>query len=137
MNSVNDFYVLYPVYLDSTKKLSEGRKYCKDLCIKNPSFLEISNALKFLEIDCTHEIHKKHPRDFFRSGRFKINKMYGKKNIIEGIRDTILKSRTKPSVECKNTEKVQDFVTSKGDVIENKLNLVARRKIKTKKNKKK
>ncbi|EEQ82549.1 hypothetical protein NCER_100726 [Vairimorpha ceranae BRL01] len=141
METFNNFYVLYPVYFDANKKISEGRKYHKNLCVSSPTFLEITNALKYLEIDCTAEIDKRHPRDYFRSGRFKINKMYGKKNLIEGLRDTIIKSRIKNSsvkpVQRMSTEKVPEFITTKkGEIIENKLNLVARKKNKQKKSKK-
>ncbi|KAK6090574.1 hypothetical protein P3W45_000297 [Vairimorpha bombi] len=143
MESVKDYYILYPVYIDSTKKMSEGRKYNKDLCIDKPTFLEIYNALKHLEIESIPEQNKKHPRDFFRFGRFKIKKMYGKKNLMEGVKYTISKMRLKSS---KNTasstesqpKKAPEYViTNKGEVIENKLNLVAKRKIKPKKGKKK
>ena len=124
METFNNFYVLYPVYFDANKKISEGRKYHKNLCVSSPTFLEI---------DCTAEIDKRHPRDYFRSGRFKINKMYGKKNLIEGLRDTIIKSRIKNSsvkpVQRMSTEKVPEFITTKkGEIIENKLNLVASKK---------
>lgn len=143
MNQERDYYILYPVYIDLTKKMSQGRKYNKDLCIEKPSFSEIYNSLKYLEIECIPEQNKRHPKDFFRFGRFKIKKMYGKKNLMEGIKYTIQKMRQKLLKSTVNitetvSEKAPEFVTTnKGEVIENKLNLVAKRKVKPKKGKKK
>lgn len=141
MEEKQDFYCLYPVYIDSTKTIQQGRKFNKRLCVQNPNFAEIYQALNYLEIENIPEALKKHPRDFFRSGRFKINKMYEKKKLIEGLSQIIIENRTKKSDTSKKTFsepiiKAPEYVTTnKGAIIENKLNLVARKK-KDKKKKK-
>lgn len=141
LDAKNEFFMLYPVYLDKNKSQAEGRKYSKSLCIDRPNYEEIQMALKSLDIECIEEPTKRHPRDFFNFGRFQIKKMYGKKNIVEGLKQTIQTRRERP-VEIKSEQsgsesKAQSFIkTNKGEVIENKLNLVARRKEKKKPKKK-
>lgn len=141
LETKSEYFMLYPVYIDKNKTQAEGRKYSKSLCIDRPNFTEIQYALKSLDIECVEEPTKRHPRDFFNFGRFKIKKMYGKKNIIEGLKQTIQNARERP-VEIKNEQfgdssRAQSFITTnKGEVIENKLNLVPRRKEKKKPKKK-
>lgn len=142
LETESDCFVLYPVYLDKKKTQAQGRKYNKNLCIDYPSYSEMLMALKSLDIECIEEPSKRHPRDFLNFGRFKIKKMYGKKNIIEGLSQTILSLRNQPKTQKVKeqpleTEKVESFITSsKGEVIENKLNLVPKRKDKKKLKKK-
>lgn len=141
MEDQKNYYCLYPVYIDSSRTVQKGRKFNRNLCVQNPNFAEIYQALNYLEIENIPEAMKKHPRDFFRSGRFKINKMYGKKKLVEGVSQIIRENRTKKTDTTKKPMveqigKAPEFVkTSKGAIIENKLNLVARKK-KDKKKKK-
>ncbi|KAF9764704.1 Signal recognition particle SEC65 subunit [Nosema granulosis] len=141
MLAQTEYFTLYPVYIDSSKTQAEGRKYSKSLCIEKPNFLELQWALKHLDIECIEEPTKRHPRDYFNFGRFKIKKMYGKKNIIEGLKQTIESERNRPvevrSEQPADSSKAQSFIkTNKGEVIENKLNLMPRRKEKKKPKKK-
>lgn len=132
-------FCLYPVYIDSARSLSDGRKYNKELCISKPKYQEIKNALEKLDIEHIDEPSKKHPRDFFCGGRFRIKKAYGKKFVIEGISQTILESRrtreTGTMSEQKSRGKAVHGIVQNGIYVENKLNLVPKRKKKGKKGK--
>ncbi|CAD26386.1 SIGNAL RECOGNITION PARTICLE (SRP) SEC65 SUBUNIT [Encephalitozoon cuniculi GB-M1] len=132
-------FCLYPIYMDSARSLSEGRKYRKEICVQRPRYHEIKNALEKLEIEYTDEPSKKHPRDFFNSGRFRIKKEYGRLFVIEGISQTIAELRSKPgsseetSREKQSRGKAVHGVVQNGVYVENKLNLVRKKKAKKKK----
>ena len=134
-------FCLYPVYIDSTRSVSEGRKYKKEFCVPKPRYQEIKHALEKLDIEHVDEPLKKHPRDFFSSGRFQIKKAYGKKFVIEGVGQTILESRSVCSADRTAADHKQGHgkavhgVVQNGVYVENKLNLVAKRKKKGKKGK--
>ncbi|KAG5860505.1 signal recognition particle protein Srp19 [Encephalitozoon hellem] len=133
------YFCLYPIYMDSTKSLSEGRKYRKEICVQKPRYHEIKNALERLEIEYVDEASKKHPGDFFNSGRFRIKKEYGKMFVIEGVSQTITEMRSgsrggeSPSTERQAHGKAVRGVVQNGVYVENKLNLVRKKKSKKKK----
>ncbi|ADM12010.1 signal recognition particle Srp19 [Encephalitozoon intestinalis ATCC 50506] len=135
----NKYFCLYPAYMDSSRALSEGRKYRKEICIEKPRYHEIKNALEKLEIECVEEPLKKHPRDFFNNGRFRIKKEYGKLFVVEGVSQTIAEMRSSArsggSVSSGKQAhgKVVHGVVQKGVYVENKLNLVRKKKTKKKK----
>jgi signal recognition particle subunit SRP19 len=133
------YFCLYPVDIDSTKTTAGGRKYRRELCVSRPRYQEIKNAIDFLGLEHISEPTKKHPRDFFSAGRFRIKKIYGKKFAIEGIAHTIAGMRDKTiaheAEKAKAKAPVEGGVMHKGRLIENKLNLVPRKKNKGKKNK--
>ncbi|WEL39234.1 signal recognition particle Srp19 [Encephalitozoon hellem] len=134
-----EYFCLYPIYMDSTKSLSEGRKYRKEICVQKPRYHEIKNALEKLEIGYVDEASKKHPGDFFNSGRFRIKKEYGKMFVIEGVSQTITEMRSSsrggesPSTERQANGKAVRGVVQNGVYVENKLNLVRKKKSKKKK----
>lgn len=131
-----DHFCLYPIYINLDRSLSEGRKYRKELCISNPQYKEIENVLKFLGIEHVGEPLKRHPKSFFTYGRFQISKVYGKAFVIEGLIQNIIKLRSQ-SAYCppKKTHGPVHGVTQNGVYVENKLNLVPKKKKSKKGNK--
>ncbi|KAF7682966.1 Signal recognition particle SEC65 subunit [Astathelohania contejeani] len=120
-----NYFYLYPIFLDSTRKRAQGRKYPLGQCIPNPTFNEINTAIVHLNIECVAEPAKRHPREPLVWGRFKIKKMYDKQYIINGICHTITEVRNKKSEETKIT------VNKSGDkkgYIKNPLNLIPKKK---------
>ena len=60
---------IYPVYIDKTLKLSEGRKIKQDICTENPKAKDIYRVCnEILGLKCKLE-NKSHPRDWQKRGR--------------------------------------------------------------------
>lgn len=133
------YFCLYPIHMDSGRSLSEGRKYRSEICVQRPRYHEIKNALERLEIEHVDEASKRHPKDFFNSGRFRIKKEYGRMFVIEGVSQTIAEMRSNSkgskdfSKEKQPRGKVVQGVVQNGVYVENKLNLVRKKKSKKKK----
>lgn len=66
MNFKN-FHVIWPVYMDSTKSVKQGRRICVDNAISEPNVTEISEALKYLHIRHVIQPYKEYPRHSDRS----------------------------------------------------------------------
>lgn len=73
LNDTKDWIKLYPLYFDSTKSQNQGRKIPSSLGMPNPSFIYILDAINQLGVECVFEAEKRHPRDPFLLGRFRIN----------------------------------------------------------------
>lgn len=89
-----EYFRIYPVYLDSEKKISEGRKYPLNICIPRVKTQEIKQALTKLKIEHREELEKRHPKDI-TPGRFSLKKDQNKKILIEMIVDCIKEQRNK------------------------------------------
>lgn len=62
---------IYPAYLNSKLKKSEGRKIHKSTAVENPTLQEISEVLSFLRLlHCVE--NKAYPRDILQRGRIKV-----------------------------------------------------------------
>ena len=48
--------VIYPIYINSAKKTSEGRKLPKALCIEKPSVYDIADMCTFLKLNYVIEV---------------------------------------------------------------------------------
>jgi signal recognition particle subunit SRP19 len=59
----DNFCVLWPTYMDSTKTVANGRRLSKDDSVKEPSVYEISEALQSLQIRHVIQPYKGYPRD--------------------------------------------------------------------------
>lgn len=127
----NGSFCIYPIYMDSARSISHGRKYPLSTCVPKPSLPEIVRALQELGIEHQADPGKRHPRDSFVLGRVQINKKYGKKYVVEGLSKAISDSRNKPKVEQKTAPKRKASTDSK-----NPLNLAVRKKKKKEKGKK-
>ncbi|TBU14608.1 signal recognition particle protein Srp19 [Ordospora colligata] len=128
-------FCLYPIYIDSTKSVSEGRKYGIDVCVPAPKWQEIKSALCKLDIEHVSEPGSMHPRDFMKPGRFRINKKYGKRFVVEGLSATIMETRKgiqKQSGTGQAHCKAPKGIVQNGLYVENKLNLVRKKKNKKK-----
>ena len=64
--------VLYPCYIDSSRKLFDGRKISKENSVDNPNLNELTKAFEQLGFRGIQEPKKIHPRDFFRPGRITV-----------------------------------------------------------------
>ncbi|KAK4526919.1 hypothetical protein GAYE_SCF29G4838 [Galdieria yellowstonensis] len=64
---------IYPVYIDATCSLFQGRKISKHLCSESPNVEEIASSCSQLGFKILVEPNKKHPRDHFRKGRVRVN----------------------------------------------------------------
>jgi signal recognition particle subunit SRP19 len=62
---------VYPAYLNSTHKKSDGRKLPKSLSVENPTIMEISEVLTFFKLHHALE-NKAYPRDILERGRVKV-----------------------------------------------------------------
>lgn len=129
---MSDTFTIYPVYFDTSKKLTHGRKYPRTSCFTAPRFEEICEALKMLEIEFTGEPAKRHPCDPFNFGRVKVKKIYSKKSVVNGVKSVIdevraKKLRAKVEMESEKSEK------EKKGYIKNEMNLVPKKKVKGKK----
>lgn len=121
-------FTIYPIYLDSTRKLSKGRKYPLNLCIEKPTHDEICMGLKSLEIEFQSEPLKRHPNEPFVYGRIKVKKINSKKFVVAGLKGQIEELRKNKKQVVVNEEKDE-----KKGYIKNELGLVPKKKKKGKK----
>jgi len=63
--------VIYPIYLNVNKKISEGRKLPKSLCVEKPSVYDIADMCVFLKLNYVIE-DKCYSRDFWERGRVRV-----------------------------------------------------------------
>lgn len=54
---------IYPVYINSKKTLSEGRRVAADKAVENPTINEIKDVLANAGFEVELEINKVHPRE--------------------------------------------------------------------------
>lgn len=65
--------VIYPAYLDSTKKVAEGRRVATTLAVPKPTLAEISACLRKLGYTFAEEPEKAYSRDpCFEIGRVRV-----------------------------------------------------------------
>ena len=57
--------VLYPVYINVQKKVSEGRRVPRNKCCERPSIQEMAEVCRFLKLQVVLEVRA--PRSFVRS----------------------------------------------------------------------
>ncbi|KAK2951732.1 putative signal recognition particle subunit SRP19 [Blattamonas nauphoetae] len=70
--SIGKWHIIYPCYLNSKKKLVEGRRVNSSLCVEDPTPHEIMEACKDLGLDARVE-PKRHPKDYFCIGRVRVH----------------------------------------------------------------
>jgi signal recognition particle subunit SRP19 len=73
---VKKYQCLYPVYFDSTRTKSQGRRVSRDLAIPNPLAWQVLNAIRYTlgenVLRIVFEPEKTHPKDWANPGRVKI-----------------------------------------------------------------
>lgn len=63
---------IWPVYLDSSKSVAQGRRVPKSQAHEHPHFFIIAHILQSLNLDAVIEQGKRHPRDPFLYGRIRV-----------------------------------------------------------------
>lgn len=111
----NNYFMVYPVYIDSSKTKAAGRKYSKTASVLNPKLPEIKAVLDKLKLEYKYDANKRHPRDQLVYGRFSIKKEGDKEDTIKTIVSTILEERNKK-------------IESNKSKVPNLLNLVPRKR---------
>ncbi|XP_047338322.1 signal recognition particle 19 kDa protein [Impatiens glandulifera] len=71
--NIKKWVILYPVYINSKKKISEGRRISATKACENPTCSEIGDCLNHLKIPFVIEIDKAYPRDFMQRGRVRVS----------------------------------------------------------------
>ncbi|KAI5151069.1 signal recognition particle subunit SRP19 [Enteropsectra breve] len=117
----SEYFMLYPVYIDSSKTCNGGRKYPLDKSVPNPKLSEITAALDRCQMCYKVDAQRKHPKNQKVSGRVAIKKDVTRKDIVLQICDEIINSRS-----------IKQAQSNKSKVA-NTLNLVPIRKKKSKK----
>lgn len=64
--------IIYPLYMDKTKSIQQGRRIPKQFALDKPKASDIYICCKQLGLECVLENNKKHPRDQFTEGRVKV-----------------------------------------------------------------
>lgn len=64
--------VLYPLYFDSSRTRSQGRRIGKDLAVPNPLAREVVEAVARLGLHVAFEPAKCHPKDWANPGRCRV-----------------------------------------------------------------
>ncbi|ONK66685.1 uncharacterized protein A4U43_C06F10910 [Asparagus officinalis] len=70
--NIKKWIVIYPVYINSKKKIAEGRRIGADKACENPTCIEINDCCQHLKIPCAIELDKAYPRDFMQRGRVRV-----------------------------------------------------------------
>lgn len=103
--------MIWPIYLDAEKSLSQGRKISMEYAIKEPRLKEIVNAARRLQYNFYAEEYKAYPGEWYnKSGRISITSEESKKEIliklsneIKQIRET--KKHNRPNKKGKKHKK--------------------------------
>lgn len=64
--------VIYPTYIDSTLKISKGRKISVDKCVSKPNAMEIFESAKLTGLKTCIELDKAYCRDYWVRGRVRV-----------------------------------------------------------------
>ncbi len=86
--------MIWPIYLDKDKSLSEGRKVSKEYAISEPRIKEIVKAAQKLKYKYFAEEEKSYPGEWYsRSGRIIIESDDSKKEILINLSNVIKEIR--------------------------------------------
>jgi len=90
----SDRVVIFPVYLDSSKTVSDGRRVPKPEGVQDPRLNEIADACAQLGLDYTVEANASHPREpTTRRGLVRVGKGGSKRALLKKIALVIRQSR--------------------------------------------
>lgn len=59
VDQVKQWQILYPAYIDSKKKISEGRRIPVSKCAERPTAQEMYDICKYLGLQCELEVPHK------------------------------------------------------------------------------
>jgi len=86
--------MIWPIYLDADKSLSEGRKISEEYAISEPRIKEIVKATQKLKYKYYAEEDKSYPGEWYnKSGRIIIETDDSKKEILINLSNTIKQIR--------------------------------------------
>lgn len=86
--------MIWPIYLDKDKSLSEGRKVSKEYAISEPRIKEMVKAAQKLKYKYFAEEEKSYPGEWYnRSGRIIIESDDSKKEILINLSNVIKEIR--------------------------------------------
>uniref|UniRef100_A0A7S0LUE8 Signal recognition particle 19 kDa protein n=1 Tax=Coccolithus braarudii TaxID=221442 RepID=A0A7S0LUE8_9EUKA len=63
--------IIYPIYINSKAKITDGRRIATSHCVENPTLQEILDVLEVLGLECELE-DKRYPRDALQRGRIRV-----------------------------------------------------------------
>lgn len=89
------YFTLYPIHINASRSLGDGRKYSRNCSVPNPTFKEIKIALDSLELHYKEHALKRHPKDLVERGRFSISKLDSKREVVQRITSMIGENREK------------------------------------------
>ena len=72
VEEVKKWKSIYTTYFDAKLSIKEGRRVGVDKCAENPNIHMLGMALAMLNIRYVLEPLKRHPRDYWGSGRIKV-----------------------------------------------------------------
>merc|ERR1740117_1860269 len=64
--------IIYPSYINSMKKIPEGRRIKQTLAVEHPHPGEMAEICEFLQIPHVLEMNKAYPRDWLIRGRVRV-----------------------------------------------------------------
>ena len=111
----SEYFMVYPVHIDSNKTIDAGRKYAKEASVPGPNMPEIKAALEKLGLEYKCDANKRHPRDQLVCGRFSVKKEGSRGDVVRRIVDAIASERSRKAAGNKSK-------------VPNLLNLVPRKK---------
>jgi len=89
-----NYIVLWPVYFDSTKSRSEGRRLPKELCVPNPKAQEVLEAALKAGFKAILEEGKRYPKFWWSStGRVLVEKHAPKTEVLRKVALELKKAR--------------------------------------------
>jgi signal recognition particle subunit SRP19 len=90
-----DKIIIWPVYFDSTKTRSEGRRVQKNLAMPSPRASEIKDAVDRLRLSCELGADIAHPKNsWLKTGMVLVKKKESKEKLIKKIASQIVKNRS-------------------------------------------
>ena len=105
MRNKKQFYI-YPVYFDSSRSRTEGRRIKKGLAVATPSIEDLAQVATMLGLTFDVNLEAKYPRFWWvPSGRLQIKKQepYNKNSLIKKMASQLKKLRTKPKYQSKTS----------------------------------
>lgn len=90
----NESTIIWPVYLDSRRTLSQGRKIAKENCVSEPTLKEIKKACYKLHLKPETEEDKSYPGYWYeKSGRILVKTDLNKNDLLNQIAEKIKDNR--------------------------------------------
>jgi len=89
-----DRLILWPVYFDSTKTRSQGRRLPKRLAVPTPKLSDIKTSVEKIGFRCDAVIEVAYPRSPWRkTGYISVHKKGPKNNLIKRVSENLLNVR--------------------------------------------